>query len=269
MADLTKKALDVLQSASKKPESKEEKSMFELLGKKAATYAAPIIERAAPSLQKAMPVLTVLNKPQEYATKAADILSGGEGNAQSFADIGVRLNKKLPESMQNEGIAKDVGYAADIAFPSPKLKYLKPLINPESQAVAKSIASTILATGDIGTLNAVGKASAANVGKALAGLDNTVSREIPLSRKTVRTDSASHALLGPGNTIVLGGGESIAPLITGPTVGKTVAVNVPGAKIIKGSSEITPRNIKPATNSQSAAEVIKRMQEANRLKGIK
>jgi hypothetical protein len=266
VADLTKKALDVLQSAAKKPESKQEKSMFELLGKKAATYAAPIIERAAPSLQKAMPVLTVLNKPQEYATKAADILSGGAGNAESFADIGVRLNKKLPESMQNEGLAKDIGYAADIAFPSPKLKYLKPLINPESQAIAKSIASSILATGDISTLNAVGKASAQNVNKALAGLDNTVTRNIPIERTIL---AGARVPVQSDATRVLKGGKEIVPLINPPTIDKTMAVNIPGAKIIQGASEIVPRGIKPATNRQSAAEVLKRMQEANLAKGKK
>lgn len=269
MADLKQKAAEVLKKASSaKPSAqKQDASMVETLAKKAAPIFAPAARFVSPLLQKSAPVFAVLNKPQELATSAADKLTGGTGQAQSFADIGSRLNQKLPENLQNEGLMRDIGYAADIAFPSPKIDKLAKIANPAVQKMAKEISKAALQTGDISIVNNAAKVSANNVQKALAGLDNTVSREIPMSRKTVRTNVASHALLGPGNTIVLGGGEAVKPLIAGPTVGKTVPVNNPGVKIIQGSSEIKPQGIKPANNRQSAAAVLQRMAEEAAKKG--
>lgn len=271
MADLKQKAAEVLKKASSaKPSAqKQDASIIESLAKKVAPIIAPATSALSPLLQKSAPVFAVLNKPQELATSAADKLTGGTGQAQSFADIGSRLNQKLPASMQNEGLMRDIGYAADIAFPSPKIDKLAKVANPAVQKMAKEISKAALQSGDISIVNNAAKMSAGNVQKSLAGLDGAFSREIPMSRKTVATDRASHALLGPGNTIVLTGGKEIAPIVTGPTVGKTVSVNNPGVKIIQGDSSIKPQGIKPATNSQSLEEVLKRQQAANILKGKK
>lgn len=270
-SNAAQKVLDAARNAAQTPaqSGNQEASMFETVGRKALPYIAPALQKAAPVLEAASPVLNVLNKPQELATSAADRLTGGTGQAQSFADIGSRLNQKLPESMQNEGLMRDIGYAADIAFPAPKIDKLAKMANPSVQNIARKISKAALETGDASILNSAVKASANTVQKSLAGLDNAVSREIPMSRKTIATDRASHALLGPGNTIVLKGGEEVMPLMSGATVGKTVPVNNPGVKIIQGASTITPQGIKPASNSQSLSEVLKRQQAANILKGIK
>lgn len=269
MADLKQKAAEVLKKASSaKPSAqKQDASIIESLAKKVAPIIAPATSALSPLLQKSAPVFAVLNKPQELATSAADRLTGGTGEAKSFADIGSRLNQKLPESMQNEGLMRDIGYAADIAFPSPKIDKLAKMANPAVQKMAKEISKAALQSGDISIVNNAAKLSANNVQKSLAGLDGVFSREIPMSRKTVATDRASHALLGPGNTVILKGGQEIQPLISGPTVGKTVSVNSPGVKIIQGDSSIKPQGIKPANNRQSAAAVLQRMAEEAAKKG--
>lgn len=263
------KVLDAARNSAQTPvqSGNQEASMFETVGRKALPYIAPALQKAAPVLEAASPVLSVLNKPQELATSAADKLTGGTGEAQSFADIGSRLNQKLPESMQNEGLMRDIGYAADIAFPSPKIDKIAKMANPAVQKMAKEISKAALQSGDISIVNNAAKLSANNVQKSLAGLDGAFSREIPMSRKTVATDRASHALLGPGNTVILKGGQEIQPLISGPTVGKTVSVNSPGVKIIQGDSSIKPQGIKPANNRQSAAVVLQRMAEEAAKKG--
>jgi hypothetical protein len=99
-------------------------------GAKAIAGIPGVKEGASWALEKAKPVLEneyvqkgleLANKPQEYATKKIDELTGGTGDAKSFTDVASRLQKQLPEGIQENftpGMAKDVGYAADFMFPN-------------------------------------------------------------------------------------------------------------------------------------------------------
>jgi hypothetical protein len=100
-------------------------------------------EKITPVLQNPTvhATLDALNKPQQWATQGLDKVTGGEGNVSSFADIASRLQSKLPASMQGQitpGLARDVGYAADLAFPAPKIDKLAHAVMPVAGVVGKA-----------------------------------------------------------------------------------------------------------------------------------
>lgn len=200
--------------------SKQDPSMFETAGKKLLPYAAPVLQRVAPALQNPIVhnALSVLGKPQEYATRLADKAVGGTGDAQSFADVAARINQKLPASLQNEGLAKDIGYVADMAFPIPvprlgKLEGVLAHAAPKAKAAAKE----------------------ADLIQKMAGLgEKYATRELPLARQVLEGVTVPTKDVLPGTTAVI---KSSAPLENPKliTQGARISNEVPGVKIISST----------------------------------
>lgn len=129
---------------------------------------------------------------------------------------------------------------------------------------AYDTANAILKSGNPGMLNAVKEASDAELNQSIAGLRNSVRREVPPSRAVIVAPEIGNNMMAPGVTGVVTGSNTIAPRGIQPANMSRVSLRAPEDSLADKLSTAFANNQKvgfsPAVSTQDQARAIRALE---------